>query len=126
MDDDIRRERFKLAESCCQTGDAVRKLLFIASIAIGGFAGLLSSIDDEWMTQVVMIGFGALVGTAIGGALTGRGNGSRRRLEVDGGEPTTWADELVENFWRDRGHPPFMKPWDALPDRHMLDPDKVE
>jgi hypothetical protein len=104
----------------------MRKLLFIASIVVGAFAGLLFSIDDDWATQIVMGGVGALVGIAIGGAFTGRGNGSRRRLHVDEDKTNTWVDDLPENFWRDRGHPPFMKPWDALPDRHMLDPDKVE
>jgi hypothetical protein len=35
------------------------------------------------------------------------------------------SDEMVENYWRDRGHPPLMKPPDALPDKHQFDPDKL-
>jgi hypothetical protein len=104
----------------------MRKLLFIASIVVGAFAGLLFSIDDDWMTQVVVIAFGALIGTAVGGIFVGRG--SKHRVWIDEDVPGMSASmkELVANSWRDRGHPPFAKPWDALPDRHMLDPDKVE
>jgi len=35
------------------------------------------------------------------------------------------ADSIAENFGRDRGHPPYMKPPDALPDKHQFDPDRL-
>ncbi|WP_284618537.1 hypothetical protein [Aquabacterium humicola] len=104
----------------------MRKLIFFGAIALGALVGMLWAINDDWGTRVVMAGVGALFGTAMGGAATGRGSGGRRRLKLDDGVPASWSDELAANFWRDRGHPPFTKPWDALPDRHMLDPDKVE
>ena len=104
----------------------MRKLLFIASIAIGGLAGLLSSMDDEWATQVVMVCVGALFGTAVGGAL--RGGRGRRQPWLGGDVPGISGSmkEVAANSWRDRGYPPFTKPWDALPDKHMFDPDKHE
>ena len=104
----------------------MRKLFFIASIVVGAIVGLLSSIDDDWMTQVVLVAFGALVGTAVGGAFIGRRGFNREWIEKDVPGMSASMNELVANAWRDRGHPPFAKPWDALPDRHMLDPDKVE
>jgi hypothetical protein len=104
----------------------MRKLPFIASIVSGALAGLLVSIDDDWMTRVVVIAFGMLIGTAIGGVFIDRRRKRRLWIEDDVPGMSVSMKELVANSWRDRGHPPFAKPWDALPDRHMLDPDKVE
>jgi hypothetical protein len=104
----------------------MRKLLFIASIVIGALAGLLSSIKDDWATQIVMTGVGVLFGTAFGGGLRG-GRGRRQHCaEIDIPGISVSMKEIANSAWRDRGHPPFTKPWDALPDRHMFDPDKHE
>lgn len=106
----------------------MRKFILIGFIALGSLIGLLSATKDDWATRAVMMGIGALVGTAVGGGLTRMGS---RKLPAQSSwldEPQgqgTPEDELVRNYWRDRGHPPFMKPPDALPDKHIFDPDKL-
>lgn len=110
----------------------MRKLLFIVSIAIGALVALMFSFEEGWMTQVVIAAFGALIGAAIGGAMSARRerrSWKRRHvrpvaIEVPG-MGAAMAD-LDANFWRDRDHAPFTKPWDALPDRHQFHPDKHE
>jgi len=49
-------------------------------------------------------------------------------MEVDSALPGmgTSPKDLAANFWRDKGHPPFMKPTEAKPDSHMFDPDKLD
>ena len=73
-------------------------------------------------------GVGALFGAPIGGALASIGRKGRQPLEWDEnplpGMGTTPKD-LAANYWRDKGHPPFMKPSEAEPDKHMFDPDRL-
>lgn len=106
----------------------MRKLIFIGFIALGALIGLLSAATDDWATRAVMVGIGSLVGTAIGGGLIRIGSRQHPRqpswLDEPHGQGTP-EDDLVRNYWRDRGHPPFMKPPDALPDKHAFDPDKL-
>lgn len=104
----------------------MRKLIFIGFVVIGALVGLLSAAKADWGTRIVMMGFGALVGTAIGGGLTRMGS---RPLPKDSswlaqshGDGTP-EDDLMRNYWRDRGHPPFMKPPEGNPDKHMFDLD---
>lgn len=106
----------------------MRKLIFISFVALGAVLGFLSALDGEAGLRIVMTLFGALVGTAIGGALSSVGSGHRSvRL---GGNPMpglgTSSEDLAANYWRDKGHPPFMKPSTAEPDRHMFDPDRLD
>jgi hypothetical protein len=106
----------------------MRKLIFIGFIALGALIGLLSAAKDDWATRAVMMGLGALVGAAIGGGLTRMGSRQLPRQSSWLDEPHGQGspeDELVRNYWRDRGHPPFMKPPDAVPDKHVFDPDKL-
>ncbi|CAM5779608.1 hypothetical protein [Rhizobacter fulvus] len=107
----------------------MRKLTFIGFVALGALIGLLSAAKDDWATRVVMIAIGALVGTAIGGGLTRMGSRKLPKqsswLDEPHGQGTP-EDELVRNYWRDRGHAPFMKPPEPLPDRHVFDPDKLD
>ena len=90
----------------------MRKLLFIGFIALGALVGLFSAAMDGWGTRVVMIGIGMLFGTAIGGALTrigGRARNSKQDVDPIPGMGVT-SEDLAANYWRDKGHPPFMKP----------------
>lgn len=108
--------------------ERVRKLIFIGIIAMGALVGLLSAVHDDWATRAVMAAVGALFAVPIGAVLT-----QRLKPEVPG---PAW-DETLEtsavsspkalaaNYWRDKGHPPFMKPPGAEPDKHMFDPDKL-
>ena len=106
----------------------MRKLVFIVFVAVGVVVGLVSAAKDDWATRAVMMGIGALFGAAVGGGLTRRVSRAVRSestgLDAPNGQGAP-EDELVRNYWRDRGHAPFMKPSDAPPDKHMFDPDKL-
>lgn len=106
----------------------MRKLIFIGFVALGALIGLLSAAKADWATRLVMMGVGVLFGAPIGGALTGISRKGRLPLEWDEthlpGMGTTPKD-LAANYWRDKGHPPFMKPSEAVPDKHMFYPDRL-
>ena len=90
----------------------MRKLIFIGLIVAGSAVGLLSTLGDGWGLRLLMMCVGALVGTAGGGALSRIGLGGSpvpRRDDTLRGLGTT-PEDLVDNFWRDEGHPQFMKP----------------
>ncbi len=106
----------------------MRKLIFIVFIALGALIGLIAAANTDWGTRLVMMGVGALFGAPIGGALASIGRKGRQPLEWDEnplpGMGTTPKD-LAANYWRDKGHPPFMKPSEAEPGKHMFDPDRL-
>jgi hypothetical protein len=93
----------------------MRKLIFIGIVAIGALVGLLSAFHDDWATRVVMAAVGALFGAAVGGAVTRIGRSKMalpwERHPIPGMGVT--SEDLAANFWRDKGHPPFMKPPEA-------------
>lgn len=107
----------------------MRKLIFIGFIVAGSAVGLLPTLGDGWGLRVVMMTIGAVVGAAIGGAVTrvGKRRANLRPVGLD--EPYgqgTSAEDRDRNYWRDKGNPPFMKPPNAEPDRHMFDPDRLD
>jgi len=106
----------------------MRRAIFIGLIVLGATVGLSSALDGDWGLRIVMTLFGALVGTAIGGALSRIGSGRRSIRFVERAIPGlgTSSEDLAANYWRDKGHPPFMKPSSAEPDRHMFDPDRLD
>lgn len=94
----------------------MRKLIFIGFVVAGSAAGLLSTLGDRGGLKLLMMCLGALVGAAAGGALSRVGRGGRLTAHRDDalrGLGTT-PEDLNDNFWRDEGHPPFMKP--PMPD----------
>jgi hypothetical protein len=107
----------------------MRKSILFALVAIGGVAGLLAAAQDGWSVRAVMIGVGCVAGAALGGAI-GRlagGAGMRRPEALDGSFGMgSGPEDRDRNYWRDGGHPPFMRPTRSEPDRHMLDPDRVD
>jgi hypothetical protein len=105
----------------------MRKLVFSAFIFIGAAAGAVTARHDGLGVILVMLSIGAVVGTVVGGMVSGIGT-QRRELPGQGHAAgySEVAEERDRNYWRDRGHPPFMKPSDAPPDRHMFDPDRQE
>lgn len=107
----------------------MRKLIFVSFIVLGAAVGLFSSMHDDWGVKAVMMTIGAVVGTVLGGALTSIGGRSRSRQSFESddsfGQGTT-ANDRDRNYWRDKGHPPFMKPSNAEPDHHMFDPDRQD
>ena len=105
----------------------MRKLIFIGLVALGALVGLISAAKDDWATRAVMMGIGALFGAPIGAAFASIGRKKGRPVEWDEAPHPgmgTSPRDLAANFWRDKGHPPFMKPPDAEPDKHMFEPDK--
>lgn len=88
------------------------KLIFVGFIVAGSAVGLLASLGDGWGLKLLMVSFGALVGAAVGGGLAKIGRGGRhavREHQTLRGLGTT-PEDLMDNYWRDEGHPQFMKP----------------
>jgi hypothetical protein len=105
----------------------MRKSILFACIAIGGLAGLLVAAYDAWSVRAVMISIGCVAGAAIGGGRIATGAGVRRPEAHDASFGMgSGPDDRDRNYWRDGGHPPFMRPSRSEPDRHMLDPDRVD
>jgi len=106
----------------------MRKLIFIGIVAVGALVGLLSAALDDWATRMVMSAVGALFAAPIGAVLTRRPKSKvvapawDESLEAGA---ITSPKALAANYWRDKGHPPFMKPQEAEPDKHLFDPDKL-
>lgn len=109
----------------------MRKAIFAFFLLLGIGCGLLSTWNDEWGIQLVMMAIGAMGGSAVGGALSQIGKPLRRfplATEEDlrpfpGGLGTTSRDRAA-NYWRDEGHMPFMKPPRPEHGSHMFDADK--
>lgn len=90
----------------------MRKLIFIGFIVAGSAAGLLSTLGDGLELKLFMMCLGALVGAIAGASLSRGGRGGRSMLHLD--DPLrglgSTAEDLGDNYWRDEGHPQFMKP----------------
>ena len=111
------------------SGWHMRKAVFSILVAAGAGAGLIAAVEGDWGLRVVMMTIGAVVGAAIGGALTRVGKRPTALRPVGLDEPYgqgTSAEDRDRNYWRDKGHSPFMKPQSAEPDRHMFDPDRLD
>jgi hypothetical protein len=107
----------------------MRRFILFACIAIGAVAGLLVAAQESWGVQAVMASIGCVAGAAIGGAIgrIARNAGTRRVVVFDPAFGMgTAPDDRDRNYWRDKGHPPFMHPPRSEPDRHMLDPDRID
>lgn len=109
----------------------MRRLFIVFFVLLGVGAGALSASHDDWGLKVVMMVIGAAFGGAIGGGLANLGRGRRfRRLRTeDEVEPIPGMGlsgrDLAANYWRDSGHPPFMKPPRPELGNRMLDADKT-
>ena len=85
----------------------MRKVVFFSFILLGGCAGYLWGLHDDWPTRLVMMGGCLLVAAAIGGALSSAGKQRRdapllkrddfTRLPSGAG---TDVDDLVANSRR--------------------------
>jgi hypothetical protein len=109
----------------------MRKLIYFTIVGIGAFVGFISAIHDSWWLRFVMMVMGVVFALPLGGlAFVGkqhsRGSHPRRHHHksiLTGNDVT--PDDLAANYWRDKGHPPFMNPADAIPDSNITHPDKV-
>ena len=106
----------------------MRKAVFLTLVVIGAAVGLVSATGDDWGVKIVMLTVGAIAGAAIGGAVSGIAANGRKRLsrEVEvatglGMQP----DDLMDNYWRDKGRPPLVSALEAEHGRHQFDPDKL-
>jgi len=106
----------------------MRSWIALALLVLGPLVGYLTAIGDPLSIRVAMSLLGLLFAAPLALAALGRSGRKsasvKSRTSTDGLSATS-SDALVENFWRDRGHPPLMKPPDALPDKHQFDPDKL-
>ena len=106
----------------------MRKAVFLTLVVIGAAVGLVSATGDDWGVKIVMLTVGAIAGAAIGGAVSGIAANGRKRLsrEVEvapglGMQP----DDLMDNYWRDKGRPPLVSALEPEHGRHQFDPDKL-
>jgi hypothetical protein len=103
-------------------------LVFFGIVVIGALVGLLSAANDDWATRLIMASVGVLFAAPIAAVLTRR---PKAKLGLQAWEESseigmpTSPKALVANYWRDKGHPPFMKPSDAEPNKYMFDPEKL-
>ncbi|MCV2219838.1 hypothetical protein [Thauera sp. Sel9] len=113
----------------------MRKAVFLFFLLLGIGIGFLSVRDEEWGLCIVMMCVGALFGGAIGGGLSGIGSKQKGRLPLRSEEEENpipgmgySGRDLAANYWRDKGHPPFMKPPEPDPTHgsRMFDPDKLQ
>jgi nitrous oxidase accessory protein NosD len=78
------------------------------------------SFANQGIGMMLLFGLiGGIVGIAIGGAASSW-NGPRVAYVLHR-ESNDWTSDLANNYWRDRGHPPFTKPSDSVPDKRMFD-----
>ena len=106
----------------------MRKIIFFAFITAGSAAGLIAALNGDWGLRLVMMVIGSVIGAAIGGAMTRAGRRPPMRVPSEVNQSYgqgTSAEDRDGNYWRDQGHPPFMKPPSAEPDRHMFDPGRL-
>ena len=93
----------------------MRLALFFAIVVASAIAGFLAGDDEDVATRLVIAGIGSLIGAAIAGAVLKLGGATA--LNKTTGRPIpgsgVTSEDLAANYWRDKGHPPFMKPPDG-------------
>lgn len=104
----------------------MRKLIFATIVALGAIVGFVSMIEHDWFTRIGMMLVGIVVALPFAGlSFTGVRRQARRRkasslfFEREPPREGTSPEELVANYWRDKGHAPFMNPADAVPDSNV-------
>mgnify|MGYP003366085796 CR=1 FL=1 len=94
----------------------MRKVVFFSFILLGGCAGYVWGLRDDWPTRLVMMGVCVLFSGAVGAALASIGKAARSEpwegphiIKLRAGSGVR-SEALVANYWRDEGYPAFNKP----------------
>ena len=106
----------------------MRKTVFLTLVVIGAAVGLVSATGDDWGVKIVMLTVGAVAGAAIGGAVSGIAASGRKRLSREADLETGLGmqpNDLMDNYWRDKGLPPLVSALEPEHGRHQFDPDKL-
>ena len=106
----------------------MRKAIFTFFTVIGAAVGVFSALDGDWGLRVVMMTLGAVVGIVIGGGLARMGRKAKLTWKDENVIPGlgTTTEDLAANYWRDKGHPPFMKPPKGEHGRRLFDPQNLD
>lgn len=106
----------------------MRWTLFIGVVCLGALFGVGATLGDDTSTNVGMAVVGALFATPVA-AVVARRRGATLHVDESGQSSehagSSSPSALARNYWRDRGHPPYMKASDSDPDKHMFDPDRL-
>lgn len=102
----------------------MRKSVFAFFILLGAALGMFVALNESIGLKIVLGGIGAVVGTAVGGALAGIGRRRHRPVghfdDADGF--TTEQENQIRNYWLDRGRltssPGLPHPDDNAPNSH--------
>lgn len=79
----------------------MRTFILIGFVVLGAALGLFSAMNESFGVRIVMATIGALVGVAIGGALSRVG---RRALDASPmADLTETTEDGVSNYWLDHG-----------------------
>ena len=105
----------------------MRKLVFIGFVAVGAMVGILSGIHEDLGPRGVMMMVGATFGAAIGGAVTRLGRPRTPVTQPPNSTPALGmtSDDLVANYWRDKGRPQLTSALEPEHGRNRFDPDKL-
>lgn len=75
----------------------MRKLFFVAILAIGSGIGLFSALHEDWGTRFGMMALGGIIAVPIGSVLTGMGQSRKRlRRRWSGGGSTATSGSLFK------------------------------
>ena len=80
----------------------MRKVSLFVGLVLGAGVGLLTSLADGIGLKIVMMSIGAVVGAAIGGALSKTGRSVLVRPDSMPGMGS-FSEEQMRNYWRDKG-----------------------
>lgn len=105
----------------------MKKLSILAGMLVGAIVGFLATFSDGFGLKIVLMAFGGLAGTAIGGAIASVGKrpfGSDFKNDALFDIDVTQED-LRRNYWRDKGRPPFVSPMEPEHAHRHFDPDHL-
>ncbi len=83
----------------------MRKVALFVGLALGAGVGLLTSLTDGIGLKIVMMSIGAVVGAAIGGAMSRIGNRNHKPMVRRDSIPGVGvsSEDPMRNYWLDKG-----------------------